>query len=96
MVTLVGTGRVSKGVSHAHAAYPKGAGKNFLGPSIETCPRMHSTRTVTEFCMVIRLHYMKFFTGSTTPPALTKNLCDAHADGRSVCGGYPSCIFCFC
>jgi len=28
--------------------------------------------------------------------ALTKDLCDAHADGRSVCGGYPSCIFCFC
>ena len=31
-ITLVGTGRISKGVSHAHAAYPKGAGKIFLGP----------------------------------------------------------------
>jgi len=26
------------------------------------------------------------FTGSTTPPALTRILCDTNADARSVCG----------
>ena len=46
--------------------------------------RTHGMRKVTKICTVIKLDDRKIFTGSTTPCALAKNLCDKNAEPQSV------------